>query len=412
MRRTDLRLRWVSPTLALLLIGLIAAGGPGAGSAPAAPRRPSGTAVAVCPLTPSQEKAAVLAFEEMVPVIRHPRCINCHGGVNPLVPYAQGGHMGGFIDTTQIAHSSVQTIRAVCQECHSQLPGWDTPGEPMFWVGKSTKEICMQLKRFSNGPADFIGHITNDHGGIQFIGAAFQGERALNDMAKDLPGDDYNKPFTVEPPPGTRNDLIRQGTDWASAVGPKGWDATPDCGCEVHRDGWVGTASATVVMPGGSYTVEERANASVWFELDSVLSKGVPDEYWKSTAGSIQWTVKYSGACVGTFSGTTPISTKPGGLGGDGNPHGVIALTPQGNQVRYSVSTAPWQDQYYPVTTVPCGTDPPLQVALPQFMSFWWTPDPKGEVVSPGGRLLEGSYTKQVGQGTMQWSWSFRRTKP
>ncbi len=163
---------------------------------------------------------------------------------------------------------------------------------------------------------------------------------------------------------------------------------------------------------GGGYDVEERATATVWFELDSVLSKGGPDKYWKSTAGSIHWTVKYSGQCVGTFGGTTPISTRPSGLGGDGNPIGSIALTPQGSQVRYSVSNAPWQDQYTPVTTVPCGTDPPLQVALPQFMSFWWMHDPKGEVVSSNGKLLAGSYTKQVGQGTMQWSWSFRRTKP
>ena len=350
----------------------------------------------------------MLAFEEMTPVIRHPRCINCHGGVNPLVPYAQGGHIGGFIDTTQIPHSSVQTIRKVCEECHVQLPGWDTPGPPMFWVGKSSKEICMQFKRLSNDPADFIGHITNEHGGTQFIEAAFKGERALDDDSKEY-GAKYGKPFTVDPPPGTHQDLIRQGTNWANGVGPTGWNATPDCGCEIHRDGWVGTASFTMTVPGGSYSVQEEAKATVWFERDNSLSGGA-DEYWKSAAGSIKWTTQYSGACHGTFSGTTPISTTPSGLGGDGNPLGSIELTPRGNQVLYLVGNAPWQDQYYPMTTVPCGADPPLQVALPLHASFWWQHDPNGGVVSRDGKLLEGSYQQSVGPGSMSWSWSFRRT--
>jgi len=406
-----MRLRLVGPILTLLLVGVVAAAWSGAGTAPA-PVRPNRGSAPACPLTSSQERAAVLAFEEMMPVIRHPRCINCHGGVNPLVPYAQGGHMGGFIDTTQIPHSSVQTIRAVCQECHVQLPGWDTPGPPMLWVGKSSKQICMQFKRLSNDPADFIGHITNEHGGTQFIEAAFKGERALDEASKDMPGDDYGKPFKVEPPPGTHNDLIRQGTDWANTVGSIGWNATPDCGCEIHSNGWVGYSTATVTIPGPRYSVEEQATATVWFELDAQLSKGVREEYWKSTAGNIHWTVTYTGECVGTFSGTTPIGTTASGLGGDGNPLGLIQLTPRGNQVRYSVSNAPWQDQYSPITTVSCGASGTLQVAQPRFMSSWWQHEPRGEVVSPDGMHLQGSYQRAVGQGTMKWSWFFRRTTP
>lgn len=404
--------RWVAPLLALLVGAVVAAGGAGTGSVPGAPPPSRLVPAAACPLTPTQERAAVLAFEEMIPVIRHPRCMNCHGGVNPLVPYAQGGHMGGFIDTTKIPHSSVQTIRAVCAECHTELPVWDTPGAPMLWVGKSDKQICMQFKRLSIDPADFIAHITDDRGGVAFIDAAFKGERALDDASKDIPGDDYGKPFKVDPPPGTHNDFIGQGTRWASTVGPKGWNATPDCGCDVHATGWVGTATASVKIPGGQYSIEEEAIATVWFDVNTQLSKGVQEEYFKSTAGSIRWTAKFTGECKGTFSGVTPISTTASGLGGDGNPHGMIELTRRGNQVIYFVSNAPWQDQYHPVTTVSC-TESQLQVALPQFLSFWWMPDPNGEVVSPDGKLLEGSYEKSMGRGSsMKWTWSFRRTNP
>ena len=398
------------PILTLLLAGVLAAGGSGAASTPGGPTRPSFGPAPVCPLTPPQEATAVLAFEDMIPVIRHPRCMNCHGGVNPLVPYAQGRHMGGLIDTTQIPNSSVQTIRKVCEQCHAQLPGWDTPGAPMFWVGKTDKQICMQFKQFSTDPADFIAHITDDRGGVAFIDAAFIGERALDDDSKTY-GANYGKPFAVDPPPGTHADLIRQGTQWANTVGPKGWNAAPDCGCEIHRDGWVGTAHFAMTVPGSGYSVEEEATATVWFERDKALSKG-QDVYWKSAAGSIKWSTKYTGACHGTFTGTTPINLTASGVGGDGSPLGVIELTSRGNQVLYFVSNAPWLDQFQPVTNVPCDGVGSLPVPLPLHASFWWQHDPNGGVVSPDGQLLEGSYQQTAGPSTMEWKWSFRRTAP
>lgn len=165
----DLRLRWVGPTLVLLLVGLIAAGGSGADIAPAAPRRLTGTAGAACPLTSSQEKTAVIAFEEMMPVIRHPRSSNCHGGVNPFKPEADGGHGGGEMDLPEVAKQ--------CRECHSELPGWTVTSPPMFFPGRSSKQICKQFKQFAPTGADFVGHMQHENGGIQFIAAAFKGKR-------------------------------------------------------------------------------------------------------------------------------------------------------------------------------------------------------------------------------------------
>ena len=38
-----------------------------------------------CPLPVGRQVKAVKAFQAMMPVFRHPRCFNCHGGVNPFI---------------------------------------------------------------------------------------------------------------------------------------------------------------------------------------------------------------------------------------------------------------------------------------------------------------------------------------
>src|SRR5262245_9872381 len=51
--------------------------------------------VRACPLSPAQERAAVNAFDKMMPVLFHPRCLNCHGATNPYVAPQVGRHFGG-----------------------------------------------------------------------------------------------------------------------------------------------------------------------------------------------------------------------------------------------------------------------------------------------------------------------------
>jgi hypothetical protein len=38
-----------------------------------------------CPLPVGRQVKAVKAFLEIMPVFQHPRCFNCHGGVNPFI---------------------------------------------------------------------------------------------------------------------------------------------------------------------------------------------------------------------------------------------------------------------------------------------------------------------------------------
>lgn len=54
-----------------------------------------GSDTRVCPLSPEKEKHSIDTFAKPMPVFTHPRCINCHGGVNPFA--ANGNHLGGRI---------------------------------------------------------------------------------------------------------------------------------------------------------------------------------------------------------------------------------------------------------------------------------------------------------------------------
>jgi hypothetical protein len=49
-----------------------------------------------CPLTVGQETKAAKAFKKLAPLFQEPRCLNCHGAVNPFSK--TGEHGGGYFD--------------------------------------------------------------------------------------------------------------------------------------------------------------------------------------------------------------------------------------------------------------------------------------------------------------------------
>ena len=92
----------------------------------------------------------------------------------------------------------------------------------MFFVGKSDKEICLQMKRFEPTGESFVEHIRNDHNGTQLIAAAFKGDRALGEGLKD-----YG--LVVEKPPGTQGELTEKARKWVKAMGGQ-FVGSPECG--------------------------------------------------------------------------------------------------------------------------------------------------------------------------------------
>ena len=351
-----------------------------------------------CYLTTAQEREAVSKFDKMWPVLRHPRCVNCHGGVNPYVDEGTGKHLTGKI----IKGKDLDETLEKCQECHSGLLGWDIPVSSMFFVGKSSRQLCNLFKKTKGSGDLFVAHIANDNGGVQFTATAFKGDRALDEDAKAISETKTGRPFQDEQPPLTHDKMIELARTWADAVG-QGW-LVPDCGCRVHRSTWTGTITGEwdFQMGGDMGHIRETTRANVRYELDSSLTDEAATR-WKSTSGLIEWSSNISGSrCTANASGTVPV-----GLGSDLNPMGGLSLDNSGPNVhRFMVSIGPWPDQYEPHFNIICKDAPPLPGLL-FGAGIWWGHPPAG-MLSPDGKTLVGTYQTAGPTGTMRWTWDLQ----
>jgi hypothetical protein len=211
--------RWLTPRAVtpclLVLVFLVTAVAWDSGTetvAASTTRSPARHAANSCPLAPAQQVKAAQAWAKLMPVFRHPRCLNCHGGIpDPLSFPKPTDHMGA------VDMDSTDTI-ATCENCH--MDGWHVGPK---WTDKTDVELCSNMKfRFSS--AQFIDHLDHD-GGHGFILAAFVGRRGLN------PPDPAIGPV---PPPGAHQRLVQQGRDWVAVQGGR-FVGDDDCGCVVDK---------------------------------------------------------------------------------------------------------------------------------------------------------------------------------
>ena len=104
-----------------------------------------------------EEARSVALFEEMLKVIEHPRCLNCHpAGDTPL----QGDEMQPHMPPVIRGEADFGAPGMYCTTCHGSenvafvtgegsIPGhspWQLAPVEMAWVGKSPAEICAQIK--------------------------------------------------------------------------------------------------------------------------------------------------------------------------------------------------------------------------------------------------------------------------
>jgi len=224
-----------------------------------------------CPLNTRQKARAVTAFKRLASVFQEPRCLNCHGSVNPFSK--TGEHGGGYFDireetknflkrpefqselTTgsdptwsitaktisglkEIAESpseisdtdlirlkAFDPMRSVCKECH--IFPWIIPMRHNHFVGRSTKEMCVHIKTSSltNRPDLFLRHMQDD----ELVLEGFKGRRGLLEHV------------SPEPPTISFTTVEKYANDWVEAMGGK-FHQPPDCGCtaegivlEVHH---------------------------------------------------------------------------------------------------------------------------------------------------------------------------------
>ena len=168
------------------------------------------------------------AFREMMPVFRHPRCLNCHGGVDPHSKKHRGVDQ---LDPELTLFGDREKYLGQCQDCHDGLPGWMVPPrEDLLFVGKSDEKLCLQMKHHEKTGKDFVGHIFNDHdsSNVQFIAAGFKGDRALGEQGLK----DYG--LQAQRPPGRQADLTEKARKWVNMLG-EGYTASLECGCVMPK---------------------------------------------------------------------------------------------------------------------------------------------------------------------------------
>jgi len=203
------------------LVVIVAAGGGGTGAAGVAP--PGGAEVQrgeSCPLSSAQQLNSIKTFVKMMPVFRHPRCINCHGAMpDPLNSPASARHAG-------VVEMDSTDNNRTCEECH--MNDWGDAARAPDWTDKSDMDLCRGMHVvFEHDAPRFIDHMLRDGGNVAFIEAAFVGKRGLSEGGQTIYEGETGQPFSAAPPPGTHGRLVQQlGTGWRHRAGSSSETAT------------------------------------------------------------------------------------------------------------------------------------------------------------------------------------------
>jgi hypothetical protein len=180
-----------------------------------------------CSLSPAQQIEAVKRFEALMPVVQHPRCANCHGGIDFFSPGHEGAHGGGAVEmiARDVYGPDGKTIVArsrpnfeTCGSCHdASTRRWEIPA-PMLdvnFAGRTAGQICEQIKRFSHSVPELMSHIEKD----ELIRLGFEGRRGHTSLA----------PL---PPPMTAEAFNASIAAWVESMKTDyDWPEPLSCGC-------------------------------------------------------------------------------------------------------------------------------------------------------------------------------------
>jgi hypothetical protein len=147
--------RWILP-LALLLCAVAVQSSLTVASSPQASH------------TAARADVAAAAFEAIVPVLRHPRCMNCHSrGDYPR----QGDDSHQHTMNVRRGPNGQGVAGMQCSTCHQThnlqgehmppgAPGWHLPSAatPLIWEGLTSRQLCELFKSpAQNGHLDLAG---------------------------------------------------------------------------------------------------------------------------------------------------------------------------------------------------------------------------------------------------------------
>jgi hypothetical protein len=207
-----------------------------------------------CSLTDAQTRKAIDVWAKIANFLTsEPRCVNCHGRVNPYIdgvgldpedpfkdaeaPVSQVEHGGG-----KQKHENTGLMDQGCKKCHDGMASkrdgspsvnWTLAPNFLSFVDKDATTLCRQIKRATHTADGFLGHLQDDEGRTNFAGTAFLGNRGL--------GEDSLEGFNlkVQVPSLTHEAVMKLGKDWVDAMGGR-FQGDEGCGCEVRHSQWSG----------------------------------------------------------------------------------------------------------------------------------------------------------------------------
>jgi hypothetical protein len=353
----------------------------------------------VCPLSEQQEEEAPKAFAAMVPTFTHPRCINCHGAVNPFEPNTP--HLSGRVGKTfkqlsirdDILGKDVQvTVVDVedpdhrwdsCKDCHSAFPGiWALPPPSKWFTGKSALQLCEQMKSNFSSAEQFLEHVEHDVAPFPFIEEGFKGTRGLDENGQATYQNVTGKDFQPEPPPITHAQFLDQAKAWVDAMGGE-FTGDRDCGCKPHKYALELTYHLLYQQPGAKLASEAKVILPLKFvkfkeftaegstEIRMIISIHDPDMDCKDSY--MQFNPHWQ--ATGTVGGPDydpasklqlkfTLNSPPGYIGPQTcTAHGHTATSPRGTTAGYTGYTLPPAELDATVgsqTTITLG--PPVKV--------------------------------------------------
>lgn len=198
-----------------------------------------------CPLPLAKQLKSVSAFAPIHKfVVNEPRCVNCHGGVNPHIDEpgpdpdapdevpSRVAHGPGAIDRFVVPDAQGRrTMEVTCNGCHDGMAPrgdgsnsrWFTAPPFLTFLDKDAPTLCKQFKRATGSAEHFVGHLVDDNGGNAFTKTAFAGNRGVEGL----------EPI---PPSISHAALIRLGREWIDAMGGE-FKGDESCGCEPQMRG-------------------------------------------------------------------------------------------------------------------------------------------------------------------------------
>ena len=247
--------RAITPLLAAVALGAVTlAGDSGIRTVSAtSDGGPVAQAGGSCPLTSAQVINSIKTFAKLLPVFRHPRCSNCHGGIPEPIP----NHGKPSIRHAGVVDMEATDNNQTCAECH--VDGWSNRGAP-DWTGTDVR-LCRGLHgEFQDNASGFIQHLFNDFGFPPgFVNLGFQGERGLIDGGKTIYENEMGRKLMAEKPPMTHAEFMQLARDWVAAQGGQ-FVGDKDCGCVLDKVDVRFHSSVTIVTPRVTSTITGDGN--------------------------------------------------------------------------------------------------------------------------------------------------------